>query len=100
MPKAERAAQILFEAADDIAIDPNDLADDDYRDFDQFTIARVEPGRLWLQYYEDGVEHTIGPIPVPNKATRLLRKGWEISCALGSIRGTWRIIEVANVYPG
>ena len=99
LPNAERAARILFDAGEDLAIDPNDLADKDYLEFDHFTIGKIEPGKLWLDIFEGGKEQLYGPIPVPNSATKLLRKGWDISCSLGRVRGKWRIIEVANVYP-
>ncbi len=46
LPKAERAAQILVDAVEDLAIDPNVLADEDYLEFDHFTIGKIEPGRL------------------------------------------------------
>ena len=36
---------------------------------------------------------------LPKEATSLLKEGWELSCALGRIRGQWRILEIANVYP-
>lgn len=99
LPKAERAAGILFDAVENLAIDPNDLADEDYLEFDHFTITKVEPGKLWLENFEGGKTHLYGPLPVPNSATKLLREGWDISCSLGRVRGKWRIVEVANVYP-
>lgn len=99
LPKAERAAQILHDVVDDLAIEPNDLADEDYLEFDHFTIGRVGPGKLWLELSEGGKTHSYGPISVPNSATKLLRKGWGISCSLGRVQGKWRIVEVANVYP-
>lgn len=99
LPKAERAAQILVDAVECYAIDPNALADADYLEFDHFTIGKIEPGRLWLETYESGERQLCGPVPVPNSATKLLRKGWDISCSLGRVRGKWRIVEGANVYP-
>ena len=99
LPKAERAAQILFEAVDDLGIDPNDFADEHYLEFDHFTIGKVESGKIWLELSEGGNRHSYGPIPVPNTVTPLLREGWDISCSLGRVHGKWQIIEVANVYP-
>ena len=99
LPRAERAAQILREAADRLAINPAKLADDNYLEFDHFTIARVEPGRLWLDVRHDGRMRERGPIPAPEPATRWLRPGWSISCSLGRIRKSWHLLEVANVYP-
>ena len=99
LPNAERAAQILVNAIESLAIAPNDLADEDYLEFDHFTISEIEPGKLWLEIFEGGKRDLCGPIRVPNSATKLLRRGWDISCSLGRVRGKWRILEVANVYP-
>lgn len=99
LPRADRAAQILFDAARKTGVDPNALDDEDYLDFDHYTIARIEPGKLWLKIFTRRGEETLGPIAVPEGATALLRAGWDIGCALGRIRGQWRIIEMGNVYP-
>lgn len=99
LPSAERAAQILRDAADRLGIDPGDLAEQDYLDFDHLTISKLEPGRLWLERREGRKRRSCGPIPVPEPATRCLQQGWDVSCSLGRVRGNWRIVEVANVYP-
>jgi hypothetical protein len=100
LPRAERAARILREAADRLEIDVARLAEEEYLEFDHFTIARVEPGRLWLEVRADRKVRERGPIPVPEPATRWLRPGWTISCSLGRVRKSWRLLEFANVYPG
>ncbi|MEE9231648.1 MAG: hypothetical protein V3U86_13175 [Acidobacteriota bacterium] len=100
LPKAERAAEILADAVDELAVDVNELADEDYLGFDHLTIGKIEPGKLWLEVFESGKARLYGPISVPNSVAKLLRKGWDISCSLGRVRGKWRILEVANVYPG
>lgn len=100
LPRAERAAQILREAADRLDIDVAQFAERDYLEFDHFTIARVEPGRLWLEHRDGRRMRSYGPISVPDLATKWLRAGWEISCSLGRVRGAWCIVEMANVYPG
>ena len=66
LPRAERAAQTLRDAADRLGIDVARLAEEDYLEFDHFTIARVEPGRLWLQVQEGRKLRECGPIPAPN----------------------------------
>jgi hypothetical protein len=99
LPRAERAAHILRDAAERLGIDVAKLAEKDYLEFDHFTIARVEPGRLWLEVREDRRMRVRGPIPAPVTATRWLRPGWIISCSLGRVRKSWRLLEVANVYP-
>jgi len=99
LPKAEKAATLFLEAADAVFVDPDELAEKDYIDFDHHTIVRLETGKIWLEVWETGGKKTIGPISAPPKATALLSPGWEIACALGRVRGKWRIIEVANVYP-
>lgn len=96
---AERAARLLHDASERLRIDTLALDDEDYEEFDHFTIARVEPGRLWLQVWEEGKPLARGPIRVPVGATKLLEKGWDVSCALARVRGRWHLVEVANVYP-
>ncbi|MBI3015061.1 MAG: hypothetical protein HYY65_08405 [Candidatus Tectomicrobia bacterium] len=97
LPKADRATEILLEAAEKFAAAGKELDDKDYRDFGQYTIAKLEPGKLWLKDPER--DETLGPVPVPKEATSLLEEGWELSCAMGRIRGQWQILEIANVYP-
>lgn len=99
LPKAERAAEIIFRDSDALRAEIHDLDDEEYLDFDHYTIAEVKPGSIWLNVFEKGEEQKMGPIPVPRKATELLREGWEISCSLGYIRGKWRIVEMGSVYP-
>lgn len=99
LPRAERAAQMLQDAGDRLGIDPTEVADEDYFEFDHYTIARVGPGRLWLEVWQGAKSRPLGPIPAPKPATELLREGWEVSCSLARVRGTWRMFEVANVYP-
>lgn len=99
LPKAEKAGTILYHAAENVVFDPDKLDDDDYHDFDHYTIEKVEPEKLWLEVYTEKGKASVGPITVPKEATSLLQKGWDISCAIARIRGKWRIVEVANVYP-
>lgn len=99
LPRAERAAQILRAASDRLGIDVTELAEQDYLEFDHFTIVRVEHGQLWLEVREKRKMCERGPIPAPETATRWLRPGWIISCSLGRVRKSWRLLEVANVYP-
>lgn len=99
LPRAERIAQILRDASDRLGIDATALDDNDYLEFDHFTIAKVEPGRLWMEVWQDGTMRERGPIPIPEAATRWLRPGWTISCSLGRVRKSWHLLEVANVYP-
>jgi hypothetical protein len=99
LPKAEKAGHIIYRAAENVVFDADKLDDDDYHDFDYYTIEKVERGKLWFEVYDERGKGTVGPIAVPKEATELLRKGWDISCAVARIRGKWRIVEVANVYP-
>jgi hypothetical protein len=99
LPKAEKAGDILYRAAENVVFDPDKLDDDDYHDFDHYTIEKVEPGKLWLEVYDEKGKSAVGPIAVPKEATALLQEGWDISCAIARIRGKWKIVEVANVYP-
>ncbi len=99
LPKAEKAAEILYRAAEDSIADTDELDDQDYMEFDHYSISRIEPGKLWIVIYEKDKRGTLGPISVPKSATSLLGEGWDISCALGKVKGKWRIIEMGNVYP-
>lgn len=99
LPKAEKAGDILYHTAKDVIFDPDKLADADYHDFDHYTIKKVEPGELWFEVYTEKGSNTVGPVAVPKEATELLEKDWNISCALARIRGKWKLVEVANVYP-
>lgn len=99
LPKAEKAANILYKSADLVDFDPDELNDEDYHDFDHYTIEKIEPGKLWLEVYDEKGKNTVGPIAVPKEATALLQAGWDISCAIVRLKSKWRIVEVANVYP-
>ena len=99
LPKAEKAGNILHQAAENILFDPDTLDDADYYDFDHYTVDKVEPGKLWLEVYDEKGKNIVGPIVVPKEATELLEEGWDISCAMARIRGKWRLVEIANVYP-
>ncbi len=99
LPKAEKAGNILYRAAENVVFDPDKLDDDDYHDLDHYTIEKVEPGKLWLEVYDEKGKRAVGPIAVPKEATALLQEGWDISCAIARIREKWKIVQVANVYP-
>jgi hypothetical protein len=97
LPRAERAALLLADHAVASNLDTEALGEEDYLDFDHFTIVKLEPGRVWLDPSLGGESY--GPITIPKEASRLLSDGWEISCALGRVRARWHIVEVGNVYP-
>lgn len=59
---------------------------------DFLVVERVAPGRLW---FLDGV----GPIKVPEAASRVARAGWTINLVLGRSGDRWDVLEVGNVYP-
>lgn len=100
LPKAEKAGDIFYRAAENVVFDPDRLDEDDYYEFDHYTIEKIEPGRLWLQVFDaKGKEVAIGPITVPKEATEILQEGWDVSCAIACIRGKWKMVEFANVYP-
>lgn len=101
LPRAKRAARLLDDhaRATAVGVDVSSLAEQDYLEFDHFPITRLEPGRLWLEVWETGGSREVGPIAVPEAATKLLRPGWSLSCALAHVRRSWRIVEMANVYP-
>jgi hypothetical protein len=55
-------------------------------------IERVEPGKL---YFID----VDGPLRVPRGASDLAKPGWDVTISLIRQRGTWKVLEVGNVYP-
>lgn len=99
LPNAEIAGDFLFRLADRSDTNPDNLAAEDYLDFDHYMIAKIEPGKLWFEVFDKDGKQTIGPVSVQKTVTRLVKEGWDISCALGRVNGTWRIIEMGSVYP-
>ncbi len=95
---AECIAQVLSDATHALGVDPLELDDRDFVEFDVHEVARVEPGKLWLSVFVGPRRKRFGPIPIPKKATALLQEGWQLSCALGHVRGEWHIVEMGNVY--
>ncbi|MGO9607496.1 MAG: hypothetical protein ACLQAT_29550 [Candidatus Binataceae bacterium] len=93
LPTAQALAHSLMEfadrhpAADDCEQEPEE---------DQFLIAGVENGRIWLERM-DG--QRLGPFALPAPLARRCRVGWSISGVVGPVRGKWRLLEVWNVYP-
>src|SRR4030042_7038742 len=67
LPKAEKAGNILYESAEHVDFDPDELDDADYHDFDHYTIEKVEPGKLWLEVYGEKGKSGVGPIAVPQE---------------------------------
>ncbi len=63
-----------------------------------FSIRRVEPGRLWLEPILSR-EREIGPIPVPEKITRVCKVGWDVGGVVGETAQGWRLVEVWNISP-
>ena len=76
--------------------DETDFDDDDYFD-DQFTIRKVEPGRLILDGLIE-IDRKI-TITLPKLVTGKARSGWSVTMELARIKGKWRVLSVGNVYP-
>jgi len=99
LPRAEKAARILYQVARASGIDVSRIPDEDYLEFDHYTIKRLEAGKLWFEDITPGRSRELGPVKVPKAVTDLLAEGWEVSCALARVKGEWHLVEVANVYP-
>jgi hypothetical protein len=99
LPRAERAGDLLFAEAARLPVDPIELADEDYLEFEHHRIVKIEPGTVWLEVYRTGPKPELVPVKVSRAATSLLEENWTLSCALGRVRGAWRIVEMGNVYP-
>ena len=92
LPQAETLALFLYDLT-------GDRNAEDYADMEegQFTVTKVEPGRLRLEH-PDGRD--LGAVPVPRKASDLCREGWAIAGAIGRRGGRWHLVDAWNVYPG
>jgi len=99
LPRSENAGRILYQAAEDLRIDVTRLPEEDYLEFDHYTIVHLEPGKLWFNEIGPGRSGEAEPVPVPAAATELLEEGWDISCAFARVQGKWRMVEFGNVYP-
>jgi len=100
LPKAEKAGEALSRSIKPLSLHPNEIPGEDWIEYDQHSIEKIEPGKLWLEVDGIGEEPiTIGPLLVTKKATELLQDGWEIGCSLARIKGKWRIVEVGEIYP-
>jgi len=100
LPRAEKVAMALDGSIRRLPVHPNELPDEDWIEFDHHSIARIEPGRLWLHVCREGGEQVeVGPISAPREATELLEQGWEIGCSLARFKGQWQIVELGNVRP-
>lgn len=92
LPRAEQLAALLFELSRATrSLDPDVLEAADLVQ-DHLMIERVEHGAL---YFSRG----IGPLAVPAKAAALAKPGWRVNLTLARLGGTWRVVEVGNVYP-
>jgi hypothetical protein len=93
-PLARRVSRSL------VSLDPSTLAEEDFVELDDHIVGRVEPGRVWLRVHRTAAPEEIGPVALPEELTRHLRRGFTLCCALGRLRGRWRLVEFSEVHPG
>jgi hypothetical protein len=63
-----------------------------------FKIVKIEPGKLWLEYYlESGKE--IGPVIVSKEISSKCKVGWTISLLVAKTGKVWRILESGYMLP-
>ncbi len=79
-----------------VDVHPNDVADEDYLE-DQFTIKKVETGKLHFDSPQD--EEAGIALSLPRSVTAKARSGWSVTLELARLQGKWRILGVGNVYP-
>ena len=91
LPLAEKLTGLLYE------VTSSKYYPDDADIEDQFEIKRVEPGKVWLESFDDG--RLLGPISLPSQATKLCRVGWTISGAVRETGKKWILVETWKVYP-
>ena len=91
LPMAEKLMALLYEfTSSKYSPDDSDIED-------RFEIKRVEPGKVWLEGFDDG--RLLGPITLPLQATKLCRVGWTISGAVRETGKKWVLVEAWKVYP-
>jgi hypothetical protein len=92
LPRADKLSRLLYELAQETPdVAPDAIADKDWAE-GHLQIAGVEPGVL---FFEGG----IGPLRVSPTISALAQVGWGVTITLARLRGTWRVLEVGNVYP-
>ncbi len=90
LPMAEKLTALLYE----FTTNRHSPKDTDIED--RFEIMRVEPGKVWLEGFDDG--RLLGPISLPAQATKLCRVGWTISGAARKTGKKWILVEAWKVY--
>jgi hypothetical protein len=91
LPRAEKLAALLYQfTSSKYFPEDSDIED-------QFEIKRVEPGKVWLESFDDG--RLLGPISLPAEATKLCQVGWNLSGAVRRRGKTWLLVEAWTVYP-
>ena len=91
LPMAEKLTALLYEFTS------NKYSPKDTDIEDRFEIKRVEPGKVWLEGFDDG--RLLGPVGLPARATKLCRVGWTISGAVRETAKKWILVEAWKVYP-
>jgi hypothetical protein len=91
LPMAEKLAVLLYEFTS------NKYSPKDTDIEDRFEIERVEPGKIWLEGFDDGP--LLGPISLPVQVTKLCRVGWTIAGAVRETGKKWILVEAWKVYP-
>ena len=91
LPAAEKLSTLLY----DLTAGRLEPRDSDVEG--QFSITKVEPGRIWLQDEDDGEYY--GPILLTEKVTKLCRVGWIISGAVRKSGNRFLLVEAFQVYP-
>lgn len=95
LPKAERLGRILWDAAQ---VPPSGKMLEG-RELEYAEIAKIDAGRLWFRD-DFGDDETVGPVVVPEAASKIAKEGWHISALyLVRTKSGWRVVEIGNVYP-
>ncbi len=74
----------------------DDLDKDDYFN-DQFTIKKVEAGKIVFDALLDGEEDIV--ISLPKSVTSKAKAGWSVTMEVARLKGKWGILGIGNVYP-
>jgi len=90
LPRAKALSSLLYDVSQATPRARSGEVEEDVDDFLQ--IVRIEPGRLWFS-------DDVGPIEVPEEASRLAKVGWWVNLAVERRAGTWYITETGFVHP-
>jgi len=109
---SEEESEVMFSTINDLkdalpkSIELSDLIyeesrKNEFKEFDSyeegnFSIAKIKPGKLWVEDFMGAVQ--IGPVIVPKNISSLAEEGWFMYLELGQKGNKYYILNSGNVY--